>query len=222
MYPILCDHWLCTQPVSTSSHITAYIMAVTGIYGILLLEKQGLLKTIQLSRVSLHQYLAGKVPHNCLMKWQLRICIKIRFSSCHHLKNIVSNVIHIISYSFHYSDIIMMVMASQITQHLDCLLNHLFRRRSSKTSKLCITGLCEGNSPVTNEYPTQRASNKENVFIWCIAAQWCLLICWSHLCRSLSVSQYSESVLAHIFSSFVCVKFLFADFLRYLDILKLL
>ena len=42
---------------------------------------------------------------------------------------------------------------------LDCLLNCLFRRRSKETSKLRITGLCEGNSPVTGEFPTQRASN---------------------------------------------------------------
>ena len=28
-----------------------------------------------------------------------------------------------------------------------CLLNRLLRRRSKKTSKLCVTGLCEGNSP---------------------------------------------------------------------------
>ena len=28
----------------------------------------------------------------------------------------------------------------------DCLLNHLFRRRSKKASKLRVTGLCEGNS----------------------------------------------------------------------------
>ena len=48
----------------------------------------------------------------------------------------------------------------------DCLLNHLFRRRSKKTSKLCVTGLCEGNSPVTDEFPAQRASNVENVSIW--------------------------------------------------------
>ena len=29
----------------------------------------------------------------------------------------------------------------------DCLLTLLFRRRSKKTSKLCVTGLCEGNLP---------------------------------------------------------------------------
>ena len=25
---------------------------------------------------------------------------------------------------------------------------------------------CEGNSPVTREFPAQRASNAENVFVW--------------------------------------------------------
>ena len=47
-----------------------------------------------------------------------------------------------------------------------CLLNHLFRRRSKKTSKLRVTGLCAGNSPVTGEFPAQKASNAENVSIW--------------------------------------------------------
>ena len=50
----------------------------------------------------------------------------------------------------------------------DCLLNWLFRHRSKKISKLGVTGLCEGNSPETGEFPTQRASNSENVSIW-----WC-------------------------------------------------
>ena len=48
----------------------------------------------------------------------------------------------------------------------DCLLNRLFRRRSNKTSKLRVTGLCEGNSPGTGEFPAQRASDAENVSIW--------------------------------------------------------
>ena len=47
----------------------------------------------------------------------------------------------------------------------DCLLNRLFMRRSKKTSKLRLTGLCEGNSPVTGEFPAQRASNAENFSI---------------------------------------------------------
>ena len=47
-----------------------------------------------------------------------------------------------------------------------CLLNRLFRHRSQKTSKFRVTGLCEGNSPVTGEFPAQRASNAEYVSIW--------------------------------------------------------
>ena len=47
-----------------------------------------------------------------------------------------------------------------------CLFNRLFRCKSKKTSKLRVTGLCEGNSPVTGEFPAQRASNAENVSIW--------------------------------------------------------
>ena len=51
-------------------------------------------------------------------------------------------------------------------QPCHCLLNRLFRRRWKKTSKLPVTGLCEGNSPVTSEFRAQRASNAENVSIW--------------------------------------------------------
>ena len=49
---------------------------------------------------------------------------------------------------------------------LQCLLNCLFRRWSKKTSKPRVTGLCAGNSPVTGEFPAQRASNAEDVSIW--------------------------------------------------------
>ena len=48
----------------------------------------------------------------------------------------------------------------------DCLLDCLFWRRSKNTSKLCVTGLREGNSLVTGEFLAQRASNAENVYIW--------------------------------------------------------
>ena len=48
----------------------------------------------------------------------------------------------------------------------DCLLNSLFRRRSKKTSKLRVIGLCAGNSPGTGEFPAQMACDAENVSIW--------------------------------------------------------
>ena len=51
-------------------------------------------------------------------------------------------------------------------RRLHCLLSRLFRCRSKKTSKLRVTDICAGNSPVTGEFSTQRASNAENVSIW--------------------------------------------------------
>ena len=68
----------------------------------------------------------------------------------------------------------------------DCLLNRLFRRRSKKTSKLCVTGLCAGNSPGTGEFPAQMASNAENISIW-----------WRHHAVVQSVSPYLEDFLAN-------------------------
>ena len=51
----------------------------------------------------------------------------------------------------------MRAMASQITS--------LAIVYSTETSKLGVTGLCDGNSPVSGEFPAQRASNAENVSI---------------------------------------------------------
>ena len=42
----------------------------------------------------------------------------------------------------------------------------LIQAQIKKTSKLRVIGLCAGNSPVTGEFPAQRASNAENVSIW--------------------------------------------------------
>ena len=50
-------------------------------------------------------------------------------------------------------------------RHLHCLLNRLFRRWSKNSSKLHVTGLCERNPPVTGGFPSQRASDAENVSI---------------------------------------------------------
>ena len=64
----------------------------------------------------------------------------------------------------------------------DCLLNRLFRRRSKKTSKLRVTGLCGG----TGEFPAQMASNAENVSIW-----------WRHHARAAMIpypSKYDRGV----------------------------
>ena len=51
--------------------------------------------------------------------------------------------VHLISLQWRHND------HDSVSNHqpYDCLLNRLFRRRSKKTSKLRVTGLCVGNSP---------------------------------------------------------------------------
>ena len=55
-------------------------------------------------------------------------------------------------------------MATQITS----LTNVYSTVRSKKTAKLRVTGLCAGNSPVTGEFPAEKARNARDVSIW-----WC-------------------------------------------------
>ena len=62
------------------------------------------------------------------------------------------------------SDVIMTAMASQITS-LTIAYSTVYWG-ADQTAKLCVTGLCVGNSPVTGEFPTQMACNAENVSIW--------------------------------------------------------
>ena len=90
----------------------------------------------------------------------------------------------------------------------DCLLNHLFRHRSKKTSKLRVTGLCEGNSPVTGEFPTQRDSNAEKVSINIVLVAISWFIRWnkpasstSYVCISSFFQDKSNSYYAHPLSS---------------------
>ena len=57
-------------------------------------------------------------------------------------------------------------MASKITSFTIVYLTVYSNADKRKTSKLRVTGLCAGNSPVTGEFPAQMASNAENVSIW--------------------------------------------------------
>ena len=68
---------------------------------------------------------------------------------------------HLIALQWHHNG------RDSISNHQphDYLLNRLFRRRSKKTSKLRVTGLCEWNSLGTGEFPGQMASNEKNVSI---------------------------------------------------------
>ena len=72
----------------------------------------------------------------------------------------------------------------------ECLRKRLFRRRSKKTLKLRVTFLCEWNSPVTSEFPTQRASNAENIYIW-----------WRHHGLCIHVILHTDGYITQTFTS---------------------
>ena len=63
----------------------------------------------------------------------------------------------------HHSDVL---MGSRITGISIVYSTFFLRSRWMKTSKVRATGLCEGNSSVTGEFPTQRMSKEEHISIW--------------------------------------------------------
>ena len=56
-----------------------------------------------------------------------------------------------------------------------------------KKHQFCVTGLCDGNSPVTGEFPAHRASDAENASIW-----------WRHHGTiSLCIDSYMTAITRH-------------------------
>ena len=110
-----------------------------------------------------------------LIRTRLRIVIKIKISSQSYVYIFGDSVLQLASQSWHT---VYMAFTETLQwrhnghgsvsnhQPHDWLLNRLFRCRSKKTSKLRVSGLCEGNSPGTGEFPAQMASDAENVSIW--------------------------------------------------------
>ena len=72
-------------------------------------------------------------------------------------------------------------MASQITTPTS---------NTTKTSKLRVTGLCAGNSPVTSEFLAQKASDADNVSIWWrhYEARASIYMTLAHISRNILVS----------------------------------
>ena len=66
--------------------------------------------------------------------------------------------------SFYCCDWIHIVLLHHISASIPMI--YVIMERSKKRSKFRVTGLCEGNPLVTGEFPSQRASNAENVPIW--------------------------------------------------------
>ena len=74
-----------------------------------------------------------------------------------------------------------------------CLLNRLFRRRSKKTSKLRVTGLCVGNSPGPVNSPhkgpvTRKMFPFDDVIMCSDLTTWQLLLARRHFVGPISVA----------------------------------
>ena len=81
----------------------------------------------------------------------------------------------------------------------DCSLNRLFRRRSNKTWKLRVTGLCAGNSPLTGEFPAHydvTAMFMLNVWLF-PDFRWHLSHFEPYLIRQFVISVYPHDNLSH-------------------------
>ena len=85
-----------------------------------------------------------------------------------------------------------------------CLINRSFRHSSKLISKLRVTGLCAGNSPVSGKFPAQMTNSVENVSIWwrhhalnislTAAPLWVFVLKWSQMLVSCSLGCWSHAV----------------------------
>ena len=64
-----------------------------------------------------------------------------------------------------YNNVITTAQASQIASPTN-VYSTVYSGTDQKTSKHRVTSLCVGNSPVTGEFPTQKANNAENISTW--------------------------------------------------------
>ena len=112
----------------------------------------------------------------------------------------------------HYSDVMMGAMASQMIGvssvcPTDC--SGADRRKHQSAASL---GFCEGNPPVTGGFPSQRASNAENVSIWwCHHANKCVLwrLSWASAMGSTSAVHRSlYAWAAQVYGSVLQIKIL--------------
>ena len=96
------------------------------------------------------------MTHSCIILHTLRFYKVVWDHACSESWN-VTNIICTVTLQWRHDE------RDGVPNHQrpDCIPNRLFRRRSEKTPKRRVTSLCEGNSPMTGEFPAQRASNAE-------------------------------------------------------------
>ena len=106
----------------------------------------------------------------------------------------------------HYCDVIMGAVASQITNLAIVYSSVSFSHRAKKTSKLRVTGLCVGNSPVTGEFHAQMASNAENVSLWWRHHETLQFLFWPHVCTFLFWMVYGTGALCDLWDKSIVAK----------------
>ena len=89
--------------------------------------------------------------------------LSFRWISYHSFRSMMHGCV--ITSHCHCGDVTMGTVASQITSLTIVYSTVWSDTDQRKTSKLRVTGLCAGNSPVIGEFPAQMASNTENVSI---------------------------------------------------------
>ena len=101
-------------------------------------------------------YFVDIIMIETIMWWRCSVSVKECYTveACSYVYTVANCIVFGSQYRYHNE-------YDGVSNHQprDCLLSGLFRRRSKKASKLRVTGLCAGNSPVTGEFPAQRASN---------------------------------------------------------------
>ena len=98
----------------------------------------------QVSRVGTGEYISQYLWDviTCLCPW----CLLLAHNSSY------ARIYSMFCFSSHTT------VTSHWNHQLYCLFNRLFRCTSNKTSKLRVTGLCEGNPQVTGWFPSQNGS----------------------------------------------------------------
>ena len=69
------------------------------------------------------------------------------------------------NYLTHHNDVIMSAMVFQIIG-VSIAYSTVCPGADQRKHQNPVTGVCEGNSPLTGKFPAQRASNAKNVSIW--------------------------------------------------------
>ena len=98
------------------------------------------------------------------MEFRRGLCVDNAESSsifCHRPKHVAKNVFQ--APKLHCGDVIMSTMESHVTS-LTIFTQPFIQMQIKETSKLRVTGLCEGNSPVTGEFSAKKGPVTRKIF----------------------------------------------------------